>query len=93
MLADPGFASFTKKEGDERLGKRDQTTMIRGGTKTYGKQKEPPLQSQPTSKSLLRPFQVHPNATQEDLTEPPFVGPSIYGRWVVCSRSQLHGSS
>jgi serine/threonine protein kinase len=35
-LADPGFATFEKKEAFAQLDKRHETTMIRGGTKTYG---------------------------------------------------------
>ena len=95
MLADPGFASFTKKEGDERLGKkREQTTMLRGGTKTYGKQKNPfPHSRLPANPYFALFLQVHPNVTQEDLIESPFVDPSTYGRWVVCFQSQPHGSS
>ena len=42
-LADPGFAKFKKSEAIEKLKDqtkrlRDQTTMIHGGTRTYGKQ-------------------------------------------------------
>jgi hypothetical protein len=41
-LADPGFAKFQKSEAIEKLKDqtkrlRDQTTMIQGGTRTYGK--------------------------------------------------------
>jgi serine/threonine protein kinase len=35
-LADPGFACFALSEGQARLGNREQTTNIRGGTTTYG---------------------------------------------------------
>jgi hypothetical protein len=42
-LADPGFAKFKKSEAIEKLKDqtkrlRDQTAMIHGGTRTYGKQ-------------------------------------------------------
>jgi serine/threonine protein kinase len=36
-LADPGFARFEKSEAFEKLGERDQTTIVHGGTRTYGK--------------------------------------------------------
>jgi hypothetical protein len=41
-LADPGFAVFEKSEAFKKLEKRDQTTMFRGGTRTYGEWIRPP---------------------------------------------------
>ena len=53
-LADPGFATFEKKEAFVRLDERHHTTMIRGGTKTYGAPECHPgrLIREPVSRSI-----------------------------------------
>jgi hypothetical protein len=105
-LADPGFATFEKREAFAQAEKRHAeaekreeeafaqaekqhaTTMIRGGTKTYGKF----FALQCDSLSCLDPSKQAPqNATQEALTASPFRDRSISGLLGVFCQSQLHG--
>ena len=88
-LADPGFAKFKKSEAIEKLEDqtkrlRDQTTMIHGGTRTYGKQDS----RSPTPRDVIQGlfFQALQSVTQDQVNKFTFLGRLTYGPWAVCSR-------
>src|SRR5277367_1655910 len=76
-LADPGFAKFKKSEAIEKLKDqtkrlRDQTTMIHGGTRTYGKQDS----RSPTPRDVIQGlfFQALQSVTQDQVNKFTFLG-------------------